>query len=44
MPISTSVASGSFALLASNTATTLGTTNTSRIETIVKHMTVSTIG
>ena len=44
VPIRTRVMSGSFALFDSNTATTFGTTNTSRPETMAKHITVSTIG
>jgi len=38
------VASGSLALVVSNTATTLGTTNTSSSDTMPKHITVSTMG
>ncbi len=40
----TRVERGSFALLASKTETTLGTTNTSRPVTMAEHMTDSTIG
>ena len=44
VPIRARVISGSFALLDSNTETTLGTTNTKRPVTIAKHMMVRAIG
>ena len=44
VPMRARVIRGSFALLDSNTETTLGTTNTRSPQTIAKHMMVSTIG
>ena len=44
VPISAWVMNGNFPLLASNTATTFGTTKVIRPHTIAKHMMLNTIG